>query len=289
MDDHLATERHVGLHLPFTVITVLPKNGKNDRSWSDSWKTCGVARQSYFIFTLSEKSSLKRWFRHFGNHWYYFYWFYCFSLDIKLCVRLFSRTCLSQRFSSFFENPMELRGGASIFPPKIAFVCFQLFLHSSGLFGGDAERESIRYKVNSENTICCFFFCLEGLGDSFVSYYRFHSRTFIIMVKMKRTMSVCHIPWIIARPLYVTARKNVYRRLDKKNHQDMHPVLWPNLLILVQLRQWQSHSVYFFCLKSNCNLKLILKHANSDDKDQRTSCKRDFILLWWRGGVALGR
>ena len=155
MDDHLATERHVGLHLPFTVITVLPKNGKNDRSWSDSWKTCGVARQSYFIFTLSEKSSLKRWFGHFGNHWYHFYWFYCFSLDIKLYVRLFSRTCLSQRFSSFFENPMELRGGASIFPPKIAFVCFQLFLHSSGLFGrgGDAERESIRYKVNSENSL----------------------------------------------------------------------------------------------------------------------------------------
>ena len=130
-----------------------------------------------------------------------------------LYVRLFSRTCLSQRFSSFFENPMELRGGASIFPPKIAFVCFQLFLHSSGLFGGDAERESIRYKVNSENTICCFFFCLEGLGDSFVSYYR----TFIIMMKMKRTMSVCHIPWIIARPLYVTARKNVYRRWGKKD------------------------------------------------------------------------
>ena len=290
MDDHLATERHVGLHLPFTVITVLPKNGKNDRSSSDSWKTCGVARQSYFIFTLSEKSSLKRWFGHFGNHWYHFYWFYCFSLDIKLYVRLFSRTCLSQRFSSFFENPMELRGGASIFPPKIAFVCFQLFLHSSGLFGGDAERESIRYKVNSENTICCFFFCLEGLGDSFVSYYRFHSRTFIIMVKMKRTMSVCHIPWIIARPLYVTARKNVYRRWVKKappTHQGMHPVLWPNLLILVQLRQWQSHSVYFFCLKSNCNLKLILKHANSDDKDQRTSCKRDFILLWFIEGWQL--
>ena len=217
MDDHLATERHVGLHLPFTVITVLPKNGKNDRSSSDSWKTCGVARQSYFIFTLSEKSSLKWWFRHFGNHWYYFYWFYCFSLDIKLYVRLFSRTCLSQRFSSFFENPMELRGGGSIFPPKIAFVCVQLFLHSSGLFGGDAERESIRYKVNSENTICCFFFCLEGLGDSFVSYYRFHSRTFIIMMKIKRTMSVCHIPWIIARPLYVTARKNVYRRWGKKD------------------------------------------------------------------------
>ena len=122
------------------------------------------------------------------------YWFYYFSLDIKLYVRLFSRTCLSQRFSSFFENPMELRGGASIFPPKIAFVCFQLFLHSSGLFGRDAERESIRYKVNSENTICCFFFCLGGLGDSSVSYYRFHSRTFIIMMKMKRTMSVCHIP-----------------------------------------------------------------------------------------------
>ena len=187
------------------------------RQLKDMW---GCKAKLFHIYAFREVI-FESWFRHFGNHWYNFHWFYCFSLDIKLYVHLFSRTCLSQRFSSFFENPMELRGGASIFPPKIAFVCFQLFLHSSGLFGGDAERESIRYKVNSENTICCFFFCLGGLGDSFVSYYRFHSRTFIIMVKMKRTMSVCHIPWIIARPLYVTARKNVYRRLDKKNHQGM--------------------------------------------------------------------
>ena len=184
------------------------------RQLKDMW---GCKAKLFHIYVFRVEVIFESWFRHFGNHWYYFYWFYCFSLAIKLYMCLFSRTCLSQRFSSFFENPMELRGGASIFPPKIAFVCFQLFLHSSGLFGGDAERESIRYKVNSENTICCFFFCLEGLGDSFVSYYRFHSRTFIIMVKMKRTMSVCHIPWIIARPLYVTARKNVYRRWGKKD------------------------------------------------------------------------
>ena len=48
-----------------------------------------------------------------------------------------SKSCFSQPFLSFKTQwSWELGGGGgSIFPPKIAFVCVQLFLHSSGLFG----------------------------------------------------------------------------------------------------------------------------------------------------------
>ena len=90
------------------------------------------------------------------------------NIDIQLLYRYLSerthpqqKLALPRIFLPFFEKPMELvrawrrRQAASIFPPKIAFVCLQLFLHSFRLFdrGGDAERKSIRYKVNSENSL----------------------------------------------------------------------------------------------------------------------------------------
>ena len=51
------------------------------------------------------------------------------------------------------------------------FVCLQLFLHSSGLFGrvGDAEGKSIRYKVNNENPLPLFLrSCLDQQRDRFL-------------------------------------------------------------------------------------------------------------------------
>ena len=171
---------------------------------------------------------------------------------------------------------MELRGGASIFPPKIAFVCFQLFLHSSGLFGGDAERESIRYKVNSENTICCFFFCLETVLFHIIghlsSWWRWRGQCLFVTSRellpghyMLQRVKTFIVDWIKKTPGHA-------------------PCFMTKLAHFGSITAMAKSQRIFFCLKSNCNLKLILKHANSDDKDQRTSCKRDFILLWFREG-----
>ena len=79
---------------------------------------------------------------------------------------------------SFFQNPMELRAWRRRrfnFPSENSFCLRSIIfaLLPTIRAGGDAERKSIRYKVNSENPLPLFLrSCFDQQRDSFVSNHQ---------------------------------------------------------------------------------------------------------------------